>query len=151
MDYASFLYGDSCHSNLYKLENVQNQAEPRRFIGSFIKFTPIHVISSELSLQHLFFRRNYSAGKFYLKSLLSSPTVVYLLDDLLPQMPFWKRKNKPSLILSHEYSYLKDVRIHCSQNLEMFGYRSWVSYIDLKTNINRSKPSKKTIPSIRFK
>lgn len=133
LDYAGFLFGDSCQNNLFKLDKIQNQA--MRIIGGFIKSTPIHVMGSELGLESLHIRRCYLSGKYYFKckSLKFNTKFINLLNELSLLMNKWNRKNKPMLLISHEY--LKQTQIHISTNLEIFCYDVWVTYINLKNNL----------------
>uniref|UniRef100_A0A2A4JIU8 Reverse transcriptase domain-containing protein n=1 Tax=Heliothis virescens TaxID=7102 RepID=A0A2A4JIU8_HELVI len=140
IDYASFLYDNSCNSKLIKLDRIQNQA--LRVIGGFIRSTPIHVMESELCLPPLYIRRKYLASKFILKSksFLNNKTI-QLLEKLsqFTDSIYWRNKKLPLLI--DILSQYNSISIHSSAQLGMFSLDKWISSIDLSHIIIDKIPS----------
>lgn len=139
IDYASFLYGSSCKTNLKKMDRIQNQS--LRVIGGFIRSTPIHVMENELCLPPLQFRRKYLAGKFWLKckSLTNNSTINILKElALLSSRRYWYNKSLPLLI--NFQNYFHSVKMHNSGILEMFSMNMWVSNIAVQHIISDSIP-----------
>lgn len=138
LDYASFIYGNSCKTHLGKLDRTQNQC--MRVIGGFIRSTAIHVMECELYLQPLGVRRYYLAGKYWLKRRSDAGgEIIHLLDELngLSENTLWRRRAKPLLVIIH--NLYKDIPIHSSHKNEMFSLDQWVSSVDisnLKFNID---------------
>lgn len=156
IDYASFLYDTSASTHLTKLDVVQNIC--LRIIGGFIKSTPVHVMESELVLPPLLVRRQYLAGKFFLRSKsFSDNSLTGLLDNLskLTHLPYWKNKKMP--ILVDLRNSLEPTPLHSSNLLEMFSLDTWVTNLDLcnylKTNVHgidnaKSKYSRSQMKSV---
>lgn len=139
IDYASFLYDNSCQTNLLKLDRSQNQA--LRAIGGFIRSTPIHVMENELCLPPLQYRRYYLGGKFYLKSKsLVNNSTLNILQKLtsLSSSRYWTNKKLPLLVKIT--NSLGSVVINSSVQLEMFSLKTWVSNINFKHVIFTSIP-----------
>lgn len=134
LDYASFLYDNCCKTNLYKLDKIQNQA--MRTIGGFIKSTPIHVMESELSLCPLHLRRQYLAGKFWLKNkAIVDNCSIKLITNLgnLCSNRYWGNKKKPLLTLINEnYSNLS---VYSTSLLGMFSLDQWVTSINISNSL----------------
>lgn len=74
INYASFLYGNSAATHLSKLDKLPNAC--LRVIEGFTKSTPLHVMESELTLPRLSVRRQYLAGKMWLKSKSFSTNIL---------------------------------------------------------------------------
>lgn len=139
MDYASFLFDNSCKSNLLKLDRIQNQA--LRVIGGYIRSTPIHVMESDLYLPPLNQRRRFLAGKFWLKSKsISNNKTIEIIEELSRNIRsnYWLNKKLPLLVSVH--SDLKTIPIHSSNQLDMFLLETWVSNINLSEVIIDSIP-----------
>lgn len=139
LDYASFLYDNSCKTNLFKLDRIQNQA--LRVIGGYIKSTPIHVMESDLYLPPLSNRRRYLAAKFFLRSKsISNNTTINILQELCiyVRSRYWSNKKHPLLVST--YTKLNSVPIHNSNRLEMFSLATWVGNVNLSQVIFDSIP-----------
>ncbi|KAG6460961.1 hypothetical protein O3G_MSEX012332 [Manduca sexta] len=135
LDYGSFLYDNSPQYHLIKLDKVQNQA--LRIIGGFIRTTPIHVMEAELGVQPLCIRRNYLAGKFWLRSrALSNNETINSLDNLnriFDNSTYWRRKKTPLMIETHR-TY-KSYAIHTRPKLDIYSWNTWISSLDPSENI----------------
>lgn len=139
IDYASFLYGNSCKSNLIKLDRVQNQA--LRVIGGYIRSTPIHIMENDLCIPPLQLRRQYLAGKYWLKSNSRASNIsVSLLRELalLTNTQYWSNKNIP-LLIRFQNSF-GSLPMHKSQLLEMYTLDTWVGNIGLRKIISDRVP-----------
>lgn len=140
IDYASFLYDNSCQSNLIKLDRIQNQV--MRVIGGFIRSTPIHVMENELCLPPLFIRRRFLAGKFWLKakSFANNRVVKYVEDVVVgSQARYWTRKKMP--VLTSVHSAFSSFPIHACTQLEMFSLQTWMSNINIEEVVKVSIPT----------
>ncbi|KAG6461494.1 hypothetical protein O3G_MSEX012673 [Manduca sexta] len=129
LDYASFLYDNSCKTNLAKLDRIQNQA--MRVIGGFVRSTPIHVMESELCLCPLHVRRQYLSGKFWLKIKSMNNYSISKISTLtnLTQRAYWNNKKKPCLTLTH--NVLNTKPIYSSDQIGMFSLDIWINYINI--------------------
>lgn len=131
MDYASIIYDDCCRTRINKLDTLQNQF--LRIIGGFIKSTPVHAMESELCISPLFVRRQYLAGKYWVKSKSFIDSIIIdLLEELshLMQLPYWSHKKKPLLVTTHDtFKYYNS--FYRSKQIEMFGLNTWMSNINL--------------------
>lgn len=139
IDYASFLYDNSCKTHLLKLDRAQNQA--LRIIGGFIRSTPIHAMENELGLPPLHIRRKYLAGKFLLraKSLHSNSTIEAIENLCLHKTAsYWSHKKIPLLI--SVYEHLNGLDIHSSSQLEMYSLETWISNINVAQIICNNIP-----------
>lgn len=134
IDYASFLYDNSCQTHLNKLTKIQNQC--LRVIGGFIKSTAIHVMESELHLQPLHVRRYYLAGKYFLKlkSFVNGDTCEIVTNlNICCQDTYWRRKKKP--LIAHMSETFNNVSVHCNEELGLFSLNTWLSGVNLSCTI----------------
>ncbi|CAH0703369.1 unnamed protein product [Spodoptera exigua] len=134
IDYASFLYDNSCQTHLNKLIKIQNQC--LRVIGGFIKSTAIHVMECELHLQPLYIRRYYLAGKYFLK--LKSQTDNYTCEIIsqlrqVCQRAFWRHKKIPLIVSVFES--LNDIAMFSNNQLGIFSLDTWISRVNLSCTV----------------